>query len=176
VNSGATRRFLRLAGYDYSLAGAYFVTICTAHRVCSLGSIDIDFFRPSLAGEMVAETWNSLPERFPFVALDAFVVMPNHLHGILLLTDPEPHDRETSPRQLGNIIRAFKAASTRQIRETGTVNFAWQRDYFDHIIRTEQDLERIRAYIEANPSRWHEDLENPSAVPLPRPDAEPWER
>ena len=85
--------------------------------------------------------------------------MPNHVHCLLLLGDPE--GSETMPGHLGSVVRAFKAASTRLIRTAGLAAFVWQPNYYDHIVRTEADLQRIREYIAANPARWDEDPQNP---------------
>jgi REP element-mobilizing transposase RayT len=166
---------MRLQGYDYSLANAYFVTICTQDRVCSLAEATDGRMNLTPAGVIANDTWLSLQERFPFVSLDTFVVMPNHFHAILVLTDPSPLGRENAPKALGWVIRTFKAASTRLIRKLGVPNFAWQRDYYDHIVRSEAELQRIREYIEANPSQWTEDPQNvPSGERAPA-HAEPWQ-
>jgi REP element-mobilizing transposase RayT len=144
-----------LAGYDYAQAGAYFVTICTAGRRCVLGSIVGTAFQASPPGTLVTAEWQDVPRRFPGVALDAFVVMPNHLHGIVVL---EPG----AMPPLGAIIRAFKAVTTRRLRTSGVPDFTWQANYYEHIIRNELDLDRVRQYITENPARWADDTENPA--------------
>jgi REP element-mobilizing transposase RayT len=114
----------------------------------------------------------SLPQRFAYVALDAYVVMPNHVHCVLRLADAE--GRETMPGHLGGVVRTFKAASTRLIRTSCMPDFAWQANYYDHVVRTEADLRRIREYVAANPARWDEDPQNPQRRTgmIGRP--EPW--
>jgi putative transposase len=144
------RHSLRLPGYDYRQLGFYFVTICTRNHDCVLGSIVGDKMYLNDIGCIVQSIWNSLPERFTYLGLDQHCVMPNHLHGILVLEEPS-----TVP--LGSIVRAFKGAATRQIRETGKPAFAWQDDFYERIVRDDRALARIRQYILDNPARWTED-------------------
>jgi putative transposase len=188
------RRSLRLAGYDYSQAGAYFVTICTHGRVCLFGEVVGDTVRLSRMGEVVQACWEEMPEHYPGVEFDAFVVMPNHVHGIVVIADSEsdhgvtPGDaciaptmaggragRATLGRQarvgakratLGRIVGSFKAASAKLVNERYGVAGAklWQRGYHEHVIRSEAALDRIRRYIEENPLKWALDQDNPSQV------------
>jgi len=165
------RRSTRLQGYDYAQAGAYFVTICTKNRECLLGTIVNETMHLSAAGQTVASVWNELPERFPSVGLDVFVVMPNHVHAVILVgaqfIAPQfivPDNRgvmNPSPA-LGDIVRTFKAVSTRVIRGHAFSSFAWQRNYYDHIIRDDEELRNVREYIVNNPARWAFDRENPA--------------
>ena len=104
------------------------------------------------AGQMIAGCWDEIPLHFPNAELDAFVVMPNHVHGILVLT--EPRARHASPLHV--VVSSFKAAASKRV---GTA--LWQRNYFEHVIRGEKDLNRIRGYIEDNPRNWPTDEENP---------------
>jgi putative transposase len=170
------RRSVRLQGYDYSRGGAYFITICTQDRTRLLGEIIDGQMSLSAAGQMIEEVWAGLPMRFPTIVLDAFVVMPDHLHGVLILSDEtgEPnagaevgnvneHAPGTLPGTIGRILQTFKSTSThfyiQGVRQQGWPPFAgrlWQRNYYERIIRNEQALERIRTYINANPSRWAE--------------------
>lgn len=152
------RRSIRLQGYDYTQGGAYFVTICTKNRACLLGRVVDGKIAMNDAGQMVQSVWDGLRERFPTVALDQFVVMPNHVHGILILVGAQFIAPNTS---LGEIIRAFEAVATRQIRLAGLQEFRWQRNYYEHIIHDEKSLNRIREYIATNPLRWELDRENP---------------
>jgi REP element-mobilizing transposase RayT len=214
------RRSIRLQGYDYAQAGEYFVTICVKDRACLLGNVTEGEMRLSRAGQIVEAGWFDLPRRFPSIEIDAFVVMPNHVHGIVLLgTAPTPGGegamnrapteavgrhrntmagntgRQTAasegrrhgvgarfiapspqaptPRfpakstrnpdqslDLGEVIRAFKAVTSRQIRVASRPSFSWQRNYYERIIRNDHGLERARVYIIANPARWAEDPEN----------------
>jgi REP-associated tyrosine transposase len=147
----------RLAGYDYSQPGFYFVTICTQqHRLVFGTIVDGQMFlrRP---GQVAQEVWVSLPRRFENVKLDEYVFMPNHLHAIIELTDANP--TYTRPRAaLWDVIRVFKAATSYQIRHSESKPwFAWQDDYRDTIIRSEAALQQVRRYILENPARWSED-------------------
>jgi REP element-mobilizing transposase RayT len=177
------RRSIRLRGYDYSQAGAYFVTICSQGRDCLFGSITGGAVALSPAGERVA-AWEDLPARYPGVDLDAWVLMPNHLHGILVLHGPQagpaapggpadgPVQAPPSPpaaaspvRQptLGQLVAAFKYLSTKAVnllRETPGRRM-WQRNYYDHVIRDDEDLDRLRQYTAENPLRWELDTLNP---------------
>jgi len=172
------RRSIRLKGYDYSQAGAYFITLCTQDRACLFGKVVNGEMRLNHAGRMVLAEWNRLPERFPQVVLDAFVVMPNHVHGILVIADPAPTVGATvgaTPTvgattrvapTVGNIIGAFKSRVTveyiRGVKTSGWPPFRgrlWQRNYYEHIIRNERALNAIRQYIMENPRRWQMDRE-----------------
>ena len=165
------RRSPRLAGYDYSQQGAYFVTMCAFRRSCIFGEIVGDEMRPNDFGDVVAASWNDIPEHHPQVALDEFVVMPNHVHGILLLVDNRSapgnvvQGRSSGPASgsLGAVVGSFKSAVTRGInRLRGCPSVpVWQRSYHDRIIRNDDELRRIRTYIRENPLRWALDPENP---------------
>ena len=175
------RRSLRLRGYDYTQAGLYFVTICAQDRACLFGEVVDGEVRLSAAGEVVAEEWARTAEIRPSVLLDAFVIMPNHLHGIVALVDvdadgamlpPRPGAAEDwgSPRgpaagSLSAIVGQFKAVTTKRVnalRETpGAV--VWQRGFHDHIIRHERALAQIRDYMADNPGRWEDDRLHPDA-------------
>jgi putative transposase len=259
------RRSLRLRGYDYAQAGAYFVTICTQNRVCLFGDVVAGKMRLNDSGRLVAQCWQDIPSRFPNAALDEFVVMPNHLHGIIVIVGAQfiaPHDRGAmnagamdsgamgsgvinraptggngasdvgaqfiAPHDrgamnagamgsgainhaptggnvasdvraqfiapvgainraptvgngasnvgaqfiapvgainraptVGDMVRAFKAVATRMLRQAQYPSFAWQRNYYERIIRSEDDLARIREYIANNPLQWALDRENP---------------
>jgi len=152
---GPRRRRLRLAGYDYSRPGAYFVTICARDHQCLFGEIVAGAMRRNQIGETVAACWNEIPRHYANVVLDAFVVMPNHLHGILLLTDLVGAGHA---RPLPLIVGSFKSAASRRVGAR-----IWQRDYWEHIIRSEDELNRIRHYVDDNPLCWPADPENPAA-------------
>jgi putative transposase len=191
---------LRLRDYDYTLAGAYFVTIRTHGRACLLGSVADGQMRISPLGRSAVSCWCGLLEHFPTVTLDAFVVMPNHLHGIILLKDIDEHEafvpaqpgeaclaptdnsvvgegqgasaaggvqpsQETGKRpKLDTIVAAFKSAATRTARQkSGAPDLRlWQRTYYEHDIRNEAALARIRQYIEDKPAKWALDRDNPA--------------
>ncbi len=175
------RRSIRLRGYDYTHAGAYFVTVCTWQRECVLGRIEDGILIPSEWGRIVDECWRALPSHFPNIALDAFAIMPNHVHGIIVIrNDSNSDDRRgeaflkapnasplqgTQPGSLGAILQNFKSVSTRKINQTRDIPDlpVWQRNYYEHIVRDERELEGIREYIVNNPVRWETDVENPAA-------------
>lgn len=155
------RQSTRLRGYDYSSAGAYFITICTHQRECIFGEIVDEVIRPNAWGEIVATCWHEIAQHFPTVELDAFVLMPNHVHGIVVIVAP-PSQPSPIPK-LGQIIAYFKYQSTKRInllRDQASVPI-WQRNYYDRIIRDDKALDAIREYIAANPIRWALDKENP---------------
>ncbi len=166
------RRSIRLKGYDYSTAGAYFVTICTYRRECFLGEITDGEMRLSDAGRMVHLIWEQLPDHYPYIKLDAFVIMPNHVHGIVILNDWadmvgagfKPAPTAGGKRHgIPEIIRGFKTFASRRINESREMMGVptWQRNYYEHVVRNDRALNTIRNYIEANPSQWANDPENP---------------
>ncbi|GAB4212958.1 MAG: transposase [Roseiflexaceae bacterium] len=150
------RRSLRLAGHDYTEQGAYFVTICAWSRGEHFGTVDAAGLHPNAAGRMVAYWWGEIGSRFPASTLDAAIVMPDHLHGIILLSGQ-------AGASLGQIVAWFKTMTTNVyiwgVREQGWPPFVgrlWQRNYYEHIIRHDDDLARVQTYIEGNPARWWE--------------------
>jgi putative transposase len=150
------RRSLRLPGYDYSQAGAYFITACTQNRVMLFGEVIDDNVRLNEMGTIVQQTWDHLPTHYHGIDLDAFIVMPNHVHGIIILADASAR-RHAIPE----IVRGFKTFSARRVNErAGKSGVLWQRGYYEHVIRNEKALDRIRAYIANNPARWADDPEN----------------
>ncbi len=151
------RKSIRLTTYDYSTPGAYFVTICTHNRQCVLGEIVNGEMKPNRWGLIVAEELQRTVELRPYLHLDEHVVMPNHLHAILLL-QPAKNERAVP---LSEIIGSYKSFTTKRIRRLGFTSFAWQRGYYDHVIRGEKDLQRIREYVVNNPAKWEEDKNNP---------------
>jgi len=156
------RRSIRLRDYDYAQSSAYFVTISTYQYVHIFGEVVNDTMHLNAYGQIVTEDWCWLADQYEFVELDAFVVMPNHLHGIIVITGGEGGSRTARTKPLGRLIGAFKTVSTKHInewRETPSATL-WHRNYFEHIIRNDDDLDRIRAYIAANPARWSEDADN----------------
>ena len=195
------RRSIRLKGYDYTQPGAYFVTICTHQRQPLFGRVVDGNMALNAYGEIVREEWFRTAQVRPYVELfkDEFVVMPNHIHGIIWIVarDDAPDmthravgaqrrcaptintqprgvtPNNVTPRSLGAIVRGFKSAVTKRINALrGTPGApVWQRNYYEHIIRDERALDAIRRYIAANPLRWHLDRYNPDAV---GPD--PWAR
>jgi len=155
------RRSIRLAGYDYSQCGAYFVTVCAANRECLFGDIADGEMHLNSYGLLVESSWVELRDTYPYVNLDAWVLMPNHLHGVVVITDEAVDATKIIMKRkpLGNLIGAFKTISTRRINElrgsSGTP--VWQRNYYEHVIRSDAVLCRVRDYIQANPGNWSTD-------------------
>jgi len=160
------RKPLRLPGYDYGNAGMYFITICTHGRRCLFGRIADGKMHLNELGVIAETCWHDLAAHYPHVDLDSFVIMPNHVHGIVCLTHHAVAGDETALRHgLPEVIRAFKTFSARRITSRRKASEPlWQRGYYEHIIRREDSLDNIREYIETNPLRWHLDRENPAAV------------
>jgi putative transposase len=155
-------RSLRLPGYDYSQDGAYFVTVCTNHRISLFGSIHAGLFTHNEAGTEMEHLWQTLPARFPQVELDGFVIMPNHIHGILFF-----QSSQSGSASLSRVVGAFKSLSTlaygRGVRQQGWPPFdgrLWQASFYEHVIRSEEALQRIRSYVQENPAQWEHDREN----------------
>lgn len=163
------RRSIRLRGFDYARGGAYAITVCVQNRACLFGEVQESTMHLNAAGETIQARWEDLPSRFGLVQMDAMVVMPNHLHGILLFeVEPASTAGHGAAVSLGQVMQWFKTMTTNDdmfgVKRHAWHPFdgrLWQRNYYEHIIRNDQDLERIRSYIEANPSRWIDDSENP---------------
>ena len=177
------RRSIRLKGYDYSEVGMYFVTICTSNKKCFLGDIVMEKVELSAIGGIASKYWLEIPEHFRNIKLDVFIMMPNHIHGIIFITDKSGgFDEERrgvinnapalasnyystiSPRKgtLSTAVRTYKSAVSRWCGQNGYKYFEWQRNYHEHVIRNEQDLEQIREYVVHNPLKWDMDEENPA--------------
>ena len=163
----------RLKGWDYRNPGYYFVTICTKHREPYFGRVVNGGMVLSAVGERAAHCWREIPRHHAGVELDEFMIMPNHMHGIVIICNPvetlhatslrrETLMSEISPKagSLGVIIRSYKSAVTRLAGLAGFKNFSWQARYYDHIVRDENSLCNIRQYIIDNPARWELDREN----------------
>ena len=155
------RQPLRLRDYDYTRPGAYFITVCTDRRRCLFGPVADGAMHPNAFGSIVSSCWRALPRHYPHVELDSFVVMPNHVHGILFLVDAGVVDRRHG---LSEVVRAFKSFSARRINELRDAEGSrlWQRGFYEHVIRRGHALNGILGYIETNPLRWHLDRENPN--------------
>jgi len=159
------RRSIRLKGYDYSLPGAYFITICTHQHICLFGDVGDGKMRLNDVGEIVADEWLQTAVIRKEIELDEWVVMPNHFHGIVFIVqrwDSRRGDRPVAltagprPKSIGAMVAGFKSAVTRQVnamRNTPSAN-VWQRNYYEHIIRSEPELKGLREYIRNNPKRW----------------------
>ena len=175
------RRSIRLPAYDYAQPGAYFVTVTAFGRRCLFGDVVRDAMQLSDIGRIATDEWHETAALRPNIELDAFVVMPNHVHAILWLLDDAlfasdegtarraPTDREPArfgkpvANSLSTIIGAHKSAVTKRVRrEIGPANLEiWQRGYYERVIRSEAELLGIREYITTNPRLWAEDEENP---------------
>ncbi len=166
----------RLPGWDYAANAYYFVTICTRDRATTLGHIEDCHVILSPAGEIANDEWQKTSDVRPDVRVDAYVMMPNHIHGILIidrnraLTPGQP-SVETPRRgvstsrlasgSLGAIVGQFKSVCTKRIRATGVTDFGWQPRFYDHIIRDGDSFYRIRQYIIDNPLKWESDSNTP---------------
>jgi putative transposase len=181
------RRSIRLKGYDYTQPGAYYVTLCTKRKQCLFGDVVKGEMRLNSLGHIAFTCWQAIPNHFPHVELDAFVIIPNHLHGILVITDTLVRARHcraptielcdiSTTEQFGRpvrgsiptVIRTYKAAVTIRINRicnTKGTSLIWQRDLYEHINRDEESLHTIRQYIVENPWRWTDDPENPQHHP-----------
>jgi putative transposase len=181
------RKRPRLAGYDYSQPGGYFVTVVVEDRKCIFGTVTSGGIELSSWGEIVSEQWLWIAEQFPYVVPDEFVVMPNHVHGIITIVDLPAYNRparvdvgaarerpvpdpalDAAPfhrklKSLSELIGAFKTTSAKRIHEVGMKSFQWQRSFYERIIRDDQEAHRIREYIQTNPLRWELDIENPQS-------------
>ena len=168
---------MRLKRWDYSSDGAYFVTVCTRNRECFLGEIVDGKMCYSRMGEIVAREWKNTKNIRSNVELEEWVVMPNHIHGIVIINRlVETHCNASlhignvqksaanrfgpQSNNLAAIIRGFKGATTKQIHIEGFREFAWQSRFYDHIIRNENELNRVREYIQNNPLQWDQDRNN----------------
>ncbi|HNT18392.1 MAG TPA: transposase [Acidobacteriota bacterium] len=189
MNDELKRRSVRLKRFDYSTPGAYFVTICVKDHKCLFGRIIMGKMELNAYGIIAWNEWEKTGELRRVVKIDSFVIMPNHLHGILTITGrgtlprAQNHDEINAgtlqrapttvetfgmPRSgsLSTIVRLFKATSTKQInilRGTPGAEF-WQRNYYEHIVRNEAELNKTRRYIELNPAQWQFDRENEQRI------------
>ncbi|MFH2108589.1 MAG: transposase [Chrysiogenia bacterium] len=162
------RKYMRLHGWDYSSPGCYFITICVKNKECFLADIVYGKIVPNEYGEMVESRWLWLSNQYPYVKLDAFIVMPNHVHGLLrIIPNSVVTGRDLSlpmpgkTKSLFDIIGAFKTTSSKDIHLAGFPNFFWQRSFYEKIIRSETETNKIRQYINDNPANWDKDDENP---------------
>ena len=175
-----------MKGYDYSSAGAYFVTAVTYNRLCLFGDVVGDEMHLNEAGIMAQKMWETLPRRFPGIDLDAFVIMPNHIHGVIVINEPvgaslvsaQDNCMATGERAttrvaptLGDVMGAYKSLTTveyaRGVTTCGWQSFdrhLWQRNYYERVIRDGCELDRAREYIANNPMQWALDSENPDVA------------
>jgi REP element-mobilizing transposase RayT len=163
------RQSIRLKGYDYRLNGAYYITICSYQKQYLFGEIVEGNMKQNLLGDTIETVWYGLPLNFKFIELDAFIVMPNHIHGIILIKNQalerteyySQYPRGTMPESLGAIVQNFKSISTRKINRLCSDRLkVWHRNYYEHIIRNEDSYQKIRQYILDNPQNWQQDENN----------------
>jgi putative transposase len=176
------RRSIRLNGFDYSQPNAYFVTLCSFRHKSIFGVVKDEEMKPALLGEIAVSCWIEIPDHFPDVELPDFVVMPNHIHGIINIVGARHavpggggSEEFGKPRRssLPTIIRSYKSAVTKRAHimlatDTETV---WQRNYYEHVIRDEEELIAIADYIKCNPALWKLDRENPDRIEILTPAA-----
>ena len=158
------RRSIRLKGYDYTSPGGYFITVVTYQRECLFGEIVNGEMRLNEIGKFVEYAWNDLPNHYPNIELGTFCIMPNHVHGIIVIKEnnvyivgaglrPAPTTHPIKQRGLPEIVRAFKSFSSRHVNEylksPGVP--LWQRNYYEHIIRNDDEWNNIHLYIETTP-------------------------
>ena len=158
------RKSVRIPGYDYAQDGWYFVTICTHNHNVLLGDVVNGEMVLNEYGQIVSKIWKWLPEQYKYIKLHEWIIMPNHLHGIIEYHNDGRGGLRTAPtdikiKPLGRIIGAFKTVSTKHINKIQNTpgHKSWQRNYYEHIIRNEKDLNRIGEYIIYNPLKWPED-------------------
>ena len=164
---GQNRQSIRLREFDYSAEGMYYITLVTQDREEVFGTVRHAMMHLSPAGEMVRKAWIGIQRYDSRISLDEFIVMPNHMHGILFIAG---RGRCPAPTiSLSSIVRRFKSWTTNQymwdVRTLGWPPFRkrlWQRNYYDHVVGTDRDLRGIRKYIRDNPNNWGNDPENPS--------------
>lgn len=171
------RRSIRLAGYDYSQGGLYFVTICAKDRKCVFGKIEHGNILLNDVGNVVKTCWLEIPDHYPNVVLHEFVIMPNHIHGMIELVGANYYSPDStgqiifwannnSPLQangtsgtIGAIVRGFKIGTTKILSKS-----IWQRNYHDHIIRNADAYHKILEYIITNPLKWNDDCYHPMNI------------
>ncbi len=179
------RRSIRLQGHDYSSAGAYFLTICAWRKEL--------LFADERLAQAIIDCWGAIPAHFPAAGVDEFVVMPNHVHGIIWIARDEmarrgvvgarhasplqasrPTPGGPCPGSLGAIVGSFKSAATRRINNLRATpeSPVWQRNYYERVIRDDRELTRVREYIQQNRLHWRLDRENPGRLPDPTHDTE----
>ncbi|MFC1724295.1 transposase [candidate division KSB1 bacterium] len=182
------RRSIRLKGYDYSTPAVYYITVCPHLREYLFGEINNGESELNLFSEIVFNKWKDIPKHFRDTKLDKFIIMPNHIHGIIILTgvgakhfnnrntskfnkanknaSPLQTPHGTKPGSLSAIMQNFLSIATRKINQIRNTpgEPVWQRNFYEHIIRNEKELNQIREYIVNNPSNWETDEENPENI------------
>lgn len=145
------RKAQRITTLDYSSPGAYFITICTEDRTNHFGRIEQSQMVLNEMGKIVLEEWYRTKDYHPNACLDSFIVMPNHVHAVVMLFE--------GSKPLGTIVNSFKSRVSKAANRAEVVGFAWQKGYYDHVVRNEHNLKEIREYIQNNPAQWELDRE-----------------
>jgi putative transposase len=173
------RQSIRLKNYNYAANGYYFVTICTHEKQCFFGNIANGKMQLSPTGKIAQQYWSEIPQHSKHTYLDEFIIMPNHVHGIIIINNPDNPRRDVpwnvptedverdlsqtmsklSPKSgtLSVIIRSYKSSVTRRCHQNGDHVFQWQSRFYENIIRDDKSLNNIRRYIINNPAKWTED-------------------
>jgi REP-associated tyrosine transposase len=155
------RKLIRLDGFDYSMPWWYYITICTKGMKCWFGNVKKGEMKRNKLGEQVNSIWSKISEHYPSVETDYYVIMPNHFHGIIILNNSvgtrHALSLQNKEHNLGNVVGSFKSALCKWAHQNGFPSFQWQSRFYDHIIRNEKDLDRIRIYIKYNPLMWEID-------------------
>ena len=162
------RKTMRLQEYDSSQAGGYFITICTHEKECLFGEVVDGEVQLNEIGRIVKSEWLKTEEIRDNVSTDEFVIMPNHVHGILFIDEPAERFGQPTSNLIPTINRSFKAAIIKQINELRNTPVVpvWQRSFYDRIVRNDDELNKIREYILNNPLKWQLDTENPEISEL----------
>ena len=179
------RKANRLKAFDYSSDAFYFVTSCTQNKIHYFGEVEGGIMRLNALGEIAQKQWHWLADQYPYVALHGFVVMPNHIHGIIQinadaavgtgrdLSVPDPDlsmpnlslhqmecnspERKPKIKSLSELMGAYKTTVSKEIHRIGHANFAWHRSFHDHVIRNDEGYRKIAEYIQHNPQLWADD-------------------
>ena len=166
MNQFKIRKLIRLKDYDYSKYGYYYITICTKNRENHFGIIKNEHVILNQFGDIAYGSWQDIPNHHKNVNLDRFIIMPNHIHGILILCNTVGNGPARSNHKNGKIdnlsviIGSYKSAVSKQINKIKDNSFKWQKSFYDHIIRTDESLNNIREYIINNPTNWDNDENN----------------
>lgn len=159
------RKTYRLPGYDYSHGGYYMITMRTQGRIEYFGKINNERMELNQCGLIVNQIWQWLPQQYPYVSLDEYIIMPNHFHGIVYIDQEQRWAARVPPlprmvNSLSRVMAAFKVRTSKLIHQSGLLEFKWQRSFYDNIIRNGMQLENFRRYIRENPTKWWRDRSN----------------
>ena len=162
------RKLNRLKDFDYLASGAYFITIYTKNRINFFGNIENCKVNLYNYGNLAKKYWKEIPKHYNDTIIDEFIIMPNHIHGIIMIFRKEQCSVPAKNNSIGlisKIIKSYKEIVTKSICNDYNVNnFCWQRSFHDHIIRNEEGLDKIREYIYYNPLKWEYDKDNINSI------------